>query len=175
MGSGGGGDGHDPESHVRGNPLQSFLDLPVVAALVVACSRCSCSWSSEDSAPRPIHRWLFLAVLSQSVVLVICFCSCHVVLDLGSCVCLYFVLGGLGTEVHPSVVVLARLLPIGGARDLFLLVRCCFRFGYLCSYLLVLEGLGTEAHPSVAVLGRVLLICGARDLFLLVLCCFGFG
>ena len=65
-------------------------------------------------------------------------------------------LGALGTEAHPSVAVLGELLPIGGPRDLFLLVRCCFRFGYLCSNLLVLGGLGTEAHPSVAIfVGRV--------------------
>ena len=74
-------------------------------------------------------------------------------------------LEGLGTEAHPSVAVLGRVLLMCGAGDLFLLVRCCFRFGYLCSYLLVLEGLGTEAHPSVAVLGEVLPFCGAPDLF----------
>ena len=60
-------------------------------------------------------------------------------------------LGGLGTEAYMSVAVIGRVLRIGGARDLFLLVPRCFRFRYLYSCLLVLGGLGTEAHPSVAV------------------------
>ena len=65
-------------------------------------------------------------------------------------------LGGLGTEALPLMVVFGLVLPICDARDLFLLVGWCLRFPCLCLCLLVLGGLGTEALLSVAVfIGRL--------------------